>query len=163
MTPPKIPPRTVAVIAIHRVYDQYVRERREAGDTTTDFIHARDEASVRGYGYFDSYHLDSHAIDGGHWRAWEIVRSRLIYAYCDGSRHLISYPYTRECLHRVARELGIRPCWFHASADHPHYDIPLHRREEIEGRVRKVSSRDLLKIIRGGVPADLVARTPGQS
>ena len=159
MTKP-LPPRTVAVIAIRAVFDRYVREAHEDGDTQTRFVHVHDAKSARGHRAFDAYRLDSYGIDAGHWEGRDEVVSRLIRPYCDSSRHLISYPYTLENLHRVARELGLRRHWFHAHVDHPHYDIPLSRRAEIEGQCIKVHGRDLLQIIRGGSPPDPLAPRP---
>jgi FMN phosphatase YigB (HAD superfamily) len=65
--------------------------------------------------------------------------------YTDGKRHLICKPYSIENLHLMAEELGIKRCWFHKN----HYDIPKRRIEEIESKCIKVSSRELLGIMRG--------------
>lgn len=157
----KLPPRTVAVCSISSVFDRFVRERYE--DTTTIFVHVHDLQSALGHRAFDAAHLDAYGIDTGHWEGWEEVRRRLITPYCDGSRHIIAYPYTRENLHRVARELGLRRHWFHASDDHPHYDMPLSRVEELTRRCVKVPARDLLRIVRGLPPPDPLARPPRRS
>jgi hypothetical protein len=146
-----LPPRTVGVVAIREAYDRYVRERLEAGETETRFIHVTDYMSAVGHRPYDAVYYDSRLTTASHWEGYEAVRERLIVPYCDGSRHLICRPYSVENLHRMARELGLRRCWFHANDIHPHYDIPLSRREEIEGRVRKVSSKELLRIIKGQI------------
>ena len=70
---------------------------------------------------------------------------------CDRSRHLVCIPYSVSNLHAMARQLGIKPCWFHAG-HHPHYDIPKRRIAEVMERCRVVSSRDILGIIRPRVP-----------
>lgn len=53
----------------------------------------------------------------------------------------------------MAEELGIKRCWFHNSKDHLHYDIPKRRIAEIQARCTVVSSRDILKIMKGTFPA----------
>jgi FMN phosphatase YigB (HAD superfamily) len=63
----------------------------------------------------------------------------------DRKRHLICIPYSIENLHLMANELGIAKCWFHKD----HYDIPKRRIDEIESKCEIVSSRDIVKIIRG--------------
>lgn len=67
--------------------------------------------------------------------------------YCDKERHLVCVPYSVENLHEMARQLGIKRCWFHNHQDHPHYDIPKRRIEEISSRVEVVSSREILRIV----------------
>lgn len=69
--------------------------------------------------------------------------------YCDNARHLVCVPYTVENLHRMARELGIHPCWFHRNASYPHYDIPKRRIAEIQAKCKVVSSRVILAIVKG--------------
>ena len=64
----------------------------------------------------------------------------------DGQRHLICFPYSKENLHKMADDLGIKRCWFHKN----HYDIPKKRIAEIEAKCRFVSSREIVKIIKGG-------------
>lgn len=70
---------------------------------------------------------------------------------CDAHRHLVCVPYSVPNLHRMARELGIKRCWFHrgGSGRFPHYDIPATRVSEIRARCRVVSGRELLAIIKG--------------
>ncbi len=68
--------------------------------------------------------------------------------YCDNKRHLICVPYSIDNLHEMADDLGIKRCWFH-SCNHPHYDIPKRRIDEIKARCILISTRDLLNIIKG--------------
>lgn len=63
----------------------------------------------------------------------------------DGKRHLICVPYSKENLHEMARQLGIKRCWFHKD----HYDIPKKRQKEIEDQCIFVSSKKIVDIIRG--------------
>lgn len=63
----------------------------------------------------------------------------------DGRRHLICEPYSIENLHRMAETLGIKRCWFHKD----HYDIPKRRIAEIEARCEVVSSKEIVRIVRG--------------
>lgn len=65
--------------------------------------------------------------------------------YTDGKRHLVCLPYTIENLHKMATDLNIGRHWFHKN----HYDIPVKRIDEIEERCVIVSSKDIVKIIRG--------------
>jgi hypothetical protein len=74
--------------------------------------------------------------------------NELVYI-CDDARHLICTPYTVENLHRMARDLGIARCWFHAHERHPHYDIPKRRIAEIKSKCLVVTSRALLNVING--------------
>lgn len=66
--------------------------------------------------------------------------------YTDGKRHIVCKPYSIEGLHTMAADLGLRRCWFHNNR-HPHYDIPVRRREEIESRCVLVTSKELFNII----------------
>jgi len=45
----------------------------------------------------------------------------------------------------MALDLGIKRCWFHRD----HYDIPKKRVAEIAGKCVTVTSKDILKIIKG--------------
>ena len=63
----------------------------------------------------------------------------------DCKRHLICQPYSIEGLHAMAKALEIKPCWFHKD----HYDIPLRRVKEIEAKCEIVSSKEIVRIIRG--------------
>lgn len=68
--------------------------------------------------------------------------------YCDDARHLVCVPYTVENLHIMARELGVKKCWFHAST-YPHYDIPKRRVAEVTAKCTLVSGREVLAICKG--------------
>jgi hypothetical protein len=50
----------------------------------------------------------------------------------------------------MAKELGIKRCWFH-NGRYPHYDIPKRRIEEILARedVTVVDGHDVLRICKG--------------
>lgn len=65
----------------------------------------------------------------------------------DGNRHLICFPYSIENLHKMASDLNIKRCWFHAGR-HPHYDIPKKRIEEITAKCKIIPSREIVKIIK---------------
>ena len=65
--------------------------------------------------------------------------------YTDGKRHLVCIPYSKENLHKMAKELGIKRHWFHKD----HYDIPKRRKEEIEALCAMVSPKDIVRIING--------------
>ena len=65
--------------------------------------------------------------------------------YTDGKRHLVCIPYSVDNLHEMAYNLNIKRCWFHKD----HYDIPKKRIEEIQSQCIMVSSRDIVKIIKG--------------
>ena len=80
--------------------------------------------------------------------------------YCDGLRHLVCVPYSIPNLHRMARELGIKRCWYHAHPTHPHYDIPERRIAEIQARCRVVTGRDVLAIIKGAFRSETAAAPP---
>ena len=67
--------------------------------------------------------------------------------YCDNKRHLVCLPYSVENLHKMAEDLGIKRCWYHAG-DKPHYDIPKRRIKEIQSKCTIVTSRDILHIIK---------------
>lgn len=67
--------------------------------------------------------------------------------YCDSSRHLVCVPYSIENLHEMARQLGIKRCWYHAGK-RPHYDIPLKLLDEVKKKCNLISSREIIKICR---------------
>lgn len=69
--------------------------------------------------------------------------------FTDGSRHLVCIPYSVENLHAMAADLNIGRHWFHNTKNLAHYDIPKNRKSEIEARCILVSSKDIVKIIRG--------------
>jgi methionine--tRNA ligase beta chain len=62
---------------------------------------------------------------------------------CDASRHLVCLPYSIAGLHRMAADLGIKPCWFHKD----HYDIPEGRIAEITAKCEVVSSKEIVRIV----------------
>jgi len=64
---------------------------------------------------------------------------------CDNKRHLVCKPYSIDNLHQMAKELGIKRCWFHKD----HYDIPKKRIEEIKQKSTVVTTREIVKIVRG--------------
>lgn len=63
--------------------------------------------------------------------------------YCDKARHLVCKPYSIENLHRMAKDLNIKKCWFHKD----HYDIPKTRIEEITAKCTVVSSKEIVRIV----------------
>jgi hypothetical protein len=65
--------------------------------------------------------------------------------YVDEKRHLVCVPYSKENLHAMAEMLGIKRCWFHKD----HYDVPKTKLDEMLWRCNIVSSREIVKIIRG--------------
>lgn len=69
--------------------------------------------------------------------------------YCDNNRHLVCYPYSIDNLHKMAKDLNIKRCWYHPSDSGSHYDIPKKRIEEITKKCSLVSTKDILLIIRG--------------
>ena len=71
---------------------------------------------------------------------------------CDNSRHLICVPYSKDNLHIMAEQLDLKRCWFHKN----HYDIPVRRRKEIESKCHKVSSKEIVEIIRSPEYAGLM-------
>jgi hypothetical protein len=78
------------------------------------------------------------------------MESDLTY-YCDELRHLVCLPFSVANLHRMAADLGLKPCWFHngGGGKYPHYDIPKRRIVEIQAKCKVVSGRDILRIIKG--------------
>lgn len=58
---------------------------------------------------------------------------------------MVCVPYSIDNLHRMASDLGIKRCWFHKN----HYDIPIYMLEIVETECILVSTRDVLKIIKG--------------
>ena len=63
----------------------------------------------------------------------------------DGKRHLVCIPYSIDNLHNMAADLGIGRHWFHKNP----YGIPKTRLDEIEAKCLIVSSKDIVRIIRG--------------
>ena len=70
----------------------------------------------------------------------------------DRKRHLICVPYSIENLHQMAKQLGIKECWFHKN----HYDIPKQRIEEIENKCKIVSKENLVEIIKSPGYAEII-------
>lgn len=70
--------------------------------------------------------------------------------FCDARRHLVCVPYSVANLHKMAAELALARCWFHAG-DKPHYDMPKRRITELTARCQVVSSRQILEIITAGL------------
>lgn len=68
----------------------------------------------------------------------------------DEMRHVICVPYSVEGLHAMARDLGIKRCWFHRSPLHPHYDLPKKLIEPLSHhpRMHMVTPRELLSVIK---------------
>lgn len=66
--------------------------------------------------------------------------------YCDKERHLVCIPYSIENLHKMAKCLNIKKCWFH-SGKNPHYDIPKKRIDEIYSKCTIISKKEIWKII----------------
>lgn len=64
--------------------------------------------------------------------------------FCDNKRHLVCKPYSLKNLHLMAKELGIKECWFHKN----HYDIPKLRIKEITEKCVVVSPKEIVNIIR---------------
>lgn len=73
---------------------------------------------------------------------------RLIY-YCDSARHLVCVPYSIENLYKMAKDLKIDLCWKHKN----HFDIPKKRIQEITAKCQLVSSKDIVRIIKGNYHA----------
>jgi hypothetical protein len=65
--------------------------------------------------------------------------------YCDSIRHLVCTPYSTENLHKMAKDLDIKKCWFHATC-YPHYDIPVGMINEVMAKCTIVRPREILKI-----------------
>jgi hypothetical protein len=61
----------------------------------------------------------------------------------------VCLPYSIANLHRMATELGIKRCWFHASAKYPHYNIPQRRIQDISAHCTIVPTRVILNIATG--------------
>jgi hypothetical protein len=75
--------------------------------------------------------------------------------YSDGiGRHLVCTPFSIENLHRMAEHLRIGRHFFHSSSRFPHYDIPKRRMNEIIPLTIVVTTRVILKIVKGAVHSD---------
>ena len=66
--------------------------------------------------------------------------------FYDNKRHLVCIPYSKENLHLMAKDLGIKRHWFH-SGKSPHYDIPKRKMGDISSRCVLASPRQILAII----------------
>ncbi len=63
-------------------------------------------------------------------------------------------------LHAFAEAVGIKRCWFHAGARHPHYDVTEAQRDAaLANGASAVTQRELLKIALR-IVKDLVAAEP---
>lgn len=62
--------------------------------------------------------------------------------YSDNKRHLVCVPYSIDNLHKMAKDLNIKRCWFHKD----HYDIPIKRIAEIQEKTIIVNKREIVKI-----------------
>lgn len=69
--------------------------------------------------------------------------------YCDKMRHLICLPYSVDNLHKMADNLDIKKCWYHGG-QHPHYDIPKRRIEEVQAKCTLVTAKEILLMIDEG-------------
>ena len=69
--------------------------------------------------------------------------------FCDGMRHLVCLPYSKDNLHLMADDLNIKRCWFHSNASYMHYDLPKRRIAEITAKCELVSGRVILSIVKG--------------
>ena len=70
----------------------------------------------------------------------------------DKKRHLVCVPYSIENLHRMAKELDIKKCWFHKN----HYDIPKLKQKEIEKQCRIVDPKNIIEIITSPEYAEII-------
>lgn len=68
--------------------------------------------------------------------------------FYDEQRHLVCVPYSVENLHKMAQDLGIKRCWYHAGTK-PHYDVPKRMMTTIGERASLVTPREILKIVNG--------------
>lgn len=68
--------------------------------------------------------------------------------YYDGV-HLVCHSFSIEGLHKVSRLLGIKYCHYHYKPRLPHYDVPRYLQKIVRERSVIVSSKDIIRIIRG--------------
>lgn len=81
--------------------------------------------------------------------------------YCDEARHMVCYPYSVINLHAMAKALGVHRCWFHNSPGHAHYDMPMRRIAELTAKCNVVSTRVILRIMKGEDPTSMkTTQTP---
>jgi len=76
------------------------------------------------------------------------LKGNVIRYLTDGKRHLVCFPYSKENLHVMAKDLDIAKSWYH-SKPYPHYDLPKRRKVEIEQKCEIVSSKDIVRICKG--------------
>lgn len=70
--------------------------------------------------------------------------TKMLTYYTDHNRHLVCVPYSIENLHKMAKQLNIKRCWFHKN----HYDVPKSRVQEIQSKCVVVSSKEIVGIIK---------------
>lgn len=73
---------------------------------------------------------------------------RQVVPVADLARHLVCVPFSVENLHKTAEALGIGRHWYHGGR-HPHYDVPLRRKREIESRSVLGPSNVIVRAQRG--------------
>lgn len=134
-----------------------VKARYECGDNTAMFITTEDKEKADKYCEKLDKLLDKWVtIYCENIEAIQPHRRQFLLTMCDCyveevevltdvKRHLICNPYNLDNLHKVAEYLDIKRCWFHKN----HYDIPKRRIEEIGGRTKVISSKEIVKIING--------------
>ncbi len=83
--------------------------------------------------------------------------------YCDTHKkdgvlrpHLVCIPYSIQNLHIMAKELGIKKCWFHKD----HYDMPIRRTLEIMKRCKVVNTSEIMKIVGRPYNRPMIGYTP---
>ena len=91
----------------------------------------------------DNSNLEAKRIWREEWAKYMREKGVLKDYLTDGQRHLICLPYSIENLHKMAKDLGIKRCWFHKD----HYDIPKKRIAEIEAKCWKVHPKEIVNII----------------
>ena len=80
------------------------------------------------------------------WANFDYFALRKMEYYCDINRHLVCKPFSINNLHKMAKELDIKKCWYHGGK-HPHYDIPKKRIEEIKNKCIIISDKEIYVII----------------
>jgi hypothetical protein len=68
-----------------------------------------------------------------------------LFYFTDIQRHLVCLPYSKENLHKMAADLGIKLCWFHKD----HYDVPKKLLVQVRDKSIFVSPKIILEIIKG--------------
>lgn len=68
---------------------------------------------------------------------------------CDSRRHLVTLPYSKDNMHKMAKALGISKSWFHNST---HYDMPIKKIDEIHKAAHRcVTTKQIVLIIQGKI------------